>query len=99
MLLGKKIEKDLIRNGEQTAMVSGLFSDLEDDEIAYLSDYGVNIDEDGSVLIQRNVSRDGKSQIKINGRAVSMAVLKAISPTLIFKPIGFAKNGISNSLS
>ena len=83
LLLGKKAEKDLIRKGESTSMVSGLFSDLSDAAKCVFEDAGVALDEEGNVLIQRSISLDGKSQIKINGRTVSLAVLKVISGMLV----------------
>ncbi len=83
LLLGKKAEKDLIRKGESTAMVSGLFSDLSDAAKYVFEQAGVELDEEGNILIQRSISLDGRSQIKINGRTVSLAVLKAISGMLV----------------
>ena len=83
LLLGKKAEKDLIRHGENTAMVSGLFGDLTEHCAQLLSEYGVFPDEDGRILIQRSVSLDGRSQIRINGRAANLSVLKAVSGILV----------------
>ena len=83
LLLGKKAEKELIRKGENSAMVSGLFSNLSDEAKSTFTDSGVDLDEEGNVLIQRNISQDGKSQIKINGRTVSLSVLKAVSGMLV----------------
>ena len=83
LLLGKKAEKELIRNGESYAMVSGLFCDIPDVLKKNFSEVGVDVDEDGSMLIQRKISTDGKSQIKINGRSVSLSVLKSISSGLV----------------
>lgn len=83
MLLGKKIERELIRKGEERAMVSGLFSSLSDAAASLFAEAGIDLDEDGTVLVQRSISQDGKSQVKINGRTVSLAVLKSISPILV----------------
>lgn len=83
LLLGKKAEKELIRYGEDALMVSGLFSELTDKQRKLALENGIEIDEDNSILIQRTVSRDGKSQIKINGRSVSLSVLRAFAPSLI----------------
>ena len=83
VLLGNKVDKELIRNGESGAMVSGLFSDINQSSLAVLSDCGIRPDEDGSILIQRNISRDGRSQIRINGRSVNSSVLKAVSASLV----------------
>ena len=83
LLIGGKADRELIRTGEESLMVSGLFSELSDACRERLAEVGVTLDEDGSLLIQRTVSRDGKGSVRINGRAVSLSVLKAISPSLI----------------
>ena len=83
MLLGKKTEKEIIRKGEERAMVSGLFSSLSESALALFSEIGVDPDEEGSVLVQRSISADGKSQVKINGRTVSLSLLKSVSSVLV----------------
>ena len=83
LLLGGKTEKELIRSGERSAMVSGLFGDFSENTVARLAEIGVTPDEEGSVLLQRTISADGKSKISINGRSVSLSVLKAVAPYLV----------------
>ena len=83
LLLGSKADRELIRTGESFAMVSGLFSDLSKSSVDVLSEVGVSLDEEGNILIQRTVSVDGKSQIKINGRAATLAHLRIIAPSLM----------------
>lgn len=83
LLLGGKGERELIRHGEKQAMVSGLFGNLSDRTLAALSELGVNADEEGDILIQRVLGADGKSKITINGRSVSLAILKSVMPYLV----------------
>ena len=83
LLLGAKADRELVRTGESSAMVSGLFGELSDIALSSLSDAGVSVDEDGSILIQRTVSSDGRSQIRINGRAVTIGVLRAVTASLV----------------
>jgi len=83
LLLGAKTERELIRSGASSAMVSGLFGNLSDTVKEKLSDIGVATDEDGSVLVQRTVSADGKSKINLNGRSISLSLLKSITPLLV----------------
>ena len=83
LLLGGKFDKELIRHGEDVAMVSALITDLTSSAAKALSECGFSVDEDGAVLIQRSVSRDGKNQIKINGRAAGVGVLKNLMPSLV----------------
>ncbi len=83
LLLGAKADKELIRTGEAYAMVSGFFGDLTPSATAALSDVGIGCDEDGNILIQRSMHADGRSQIKINGRTVTLSVLRSVTPSLV----------------
>ena len=83
LLLGKKAEKELIRHGEDKAMVSGLFGELNKNAVKILTDAGISASEGADILIQRSIDRDGHSQIRVNGRSVSLAVLKNISQSLV----------------
>ena len=83
LLLGAKADKELIRHGESYAMVSGLFGNLSESDVEALSENGVSADEEGNILIQRTVSADGRSQIKINGRTVNLSVLKGVTAALV----------------
>ncbi len=83
LILGAKSEKELIRHGEQSLFVSALFSDLGRDSIATLDAAGVSLDEEGQLLVERRITQDGRTQVKINGRGVSVSTLKAISSALV----------------
>ena len=82
-LLGGKAERELIRSGAESAVVSGLFSDLSPRVASALSDVGIEPSEDGELLIQRTLNAQGSSRVNINGRAVSLSVLKAVTPHLV----------------
>ncbi len=83
LLHGQKADKDMIRTGEDKLLVSGVFSDISEKSRLAIEDAGVTPDEDGLVLVQRTVCADGKSIVKINGRTVTLSVLKAVTPHLI----------------
>ena len=83
LLLGAKAERELIRSGESYCMVSGLFGNLTDNVKEKLSEIGVSTDDDGSVLVQRIISADGKSKINLNGRSINLSLLKSITPLLV----------------
>ena len=83
LLLGGKTERELIRSGESAAMVSGLFGDLSALTVERLAEIGVSPDEEGCVLLQRTITTDGKSRVSVNGRSVSLSVLKAVAPHLV----------------
>lgn len=83
LLLGAKGGRDMIRTGESVAMVSGLFGDLSDFTVERLCEAGVTPAEDGTVLVQRSISIDGKTKVIVNGRSVGIAMLKSIMPYLV----------------
>lgn len=83
LLLGSKAERELIRTGQQQAMVSGLFADLSDKTVTGLSALGIEVPDDGEILLQRTVSQDGKSRAMINGRSISLSMLKNVTPLLV----------------
>lgn len=83
LLLGSKAERELIRSGQQQAMVSGLFADLSDRTVSGLSELGIDVPDDGEILLQRTISHDGKSKVMINGRSISLSMLKNITPLLV----------------
>lgn len=83
LLLGAKADRELIRTGESYAMVSGVFADLCEAAVKRLLDVGISPDEEGGIIVQRNITLDGKSSIKINGRTVTLSLVKEIVPALI----------------
>lgn len=83
LLLGAKADKELIRTGEITAMVSGVFSCDSPVALGLLTDSGISPDDDGNILVQRTISADGKSTVKINGRTVTQLILRSIGPALV----------------
>ena len=83
LILGAKADKDLIRHGETSATVSALFTELSEITVKQCADLGVALDEENSLFIQRSISLDGRSSVKINGRTVNLAVLKQIAPGLV----------------
>jgi len=82
-LLGARAGKDFVRQGEEKAVVTGLFS-LENEELrAKVVEYGISVEEDNNLLIERSLNESGKSTIKLNGKTVTLAILKEISPYLV----------------
>ncbi|MBQ2793140.1 MAG: DNA repair protein RecN [Clostridia bacterium] len=83
LLLGAKADRELIRHGEPQASVSGLFTELSEDILNTLSECGIFADEDGAIHILRTVAADGRSAVRINGRAVSLSVLRSVTRSLV----------------
>lgn len=80
LLLGAKADKELIRNGEDSANVSALFTDIGQPVCALLSELGFEC-EDGTVMLSRSLSRTS-SGARINGRPVTAAMLREVGGAL-----------------
>ena len=84
LLLGGKFNRELIRVGQTTAHVSGLFTDLGDDVLAELAENDIPVDAEERMLrISRSVSADGKSNFRMEGRPVSAATVRRIGAMLL----------------
>ena len=81
-VLGNRTSRELIRNGCENAFVSAVFSSPSERALSVLKENGFE-DEDGEILIQREISLSGKGKCRINGRPATVSMLKAIGTGLI----------------
>lgn len=82
ILKGERASKELIRSGEQKARVDGVFT-VDDETCRILSEeYGIEA-EDGQILISREITADGRSNIRINGTPAIGSVLKEVGALLV----------------
>ncbi len=82
-ILGERTSKELVRTGETAASVSALFTGLAGDVLELLDSLSVPREEEGSLLVQRNIRLEGKSSCKLNGAPATVSMLKTIAPRLI----------------
>ncbi len=84
MILGERTSHDLIRTGAGKALVSAMFDLSDSDAAEWLSDSGY-LDEDDpkTLLIQREITVDGRNTCKINGRPATVSSLKELSVKLV----------------
>jgi DNA repair protein RecN (Recombination protein N) len=80
LLLGSRADKELIRTGESRALVSAVFSGLSENIINGFAELGFDI-SDGSVMLSRAITASSSSA-KINGRGVTLAVLRTAAQML-----------------
>lgn len=84
LLLGTRPSKDLIRTGETNAMVSALFTNISEISANHLNEMGIKLSEDdNSLLLQRNISADGRSTTRLNGRTIPVSLQKEIGKLFI----------------
>ena len=82
MVLGERTSRELIRNGEQKAVVEALFEIDSEDVINAICELGIEV-EDGVVLIYRDLNTDGKGTCRINGQMVTAGMIKELAKLMI----------------
>ncbi len=82
-LTGAKSDRGIIKGGAFVATVEGLFENISPHTRAIARNLGVEIDEEDKLIIRRTMSIDGKTQVRINGKNVTLSVLRTIAGTLI----------------
>lgn len=84
LLAGGRASVDFIRHGEDKAEIEGLFLIESTSHQIYLvgKQYGIEIN-DGEVVLQRVITTSGKSICRVNGKLVTLAILKEFGRTLI----------------
>lgn len=82
-ILGERTSRELIRTGSNNAEVSAFFENINNDVVNVLDEFGIDCEEDKSLLISRKISLDGKNICKINGSSVTVSMLKKIGQSLI----------------
>lgn len=82
-VLGERMPRDLIRSGEKSATVSACFSPLAPSVTAWLEENGYEPDEDGSLIIRRSLSADGKNLCRVGDRPISVSLLKNLGALLV----------------
>ncbi len=84
LLTGVKADRGLIREGEELAWVEGVF-DLSDrpQTIMRLGTQGVRLGPDGVLVLRRELRREGRGRVIINGLVSSLALLDQIGNDLL----------------
>ncbi len=81
-VLGERVSKEIVRHGAQKAVVSAIFAGLAGPVLAALAELGYEC-EDDTVMLSREITADGRSSCKINGRPATAAVIKSVAPMLL----------------
>lgn len=82
-VLGERTSRELIRTGADSARVSAVFYTNALTVNAKLLEYDIDAQDDGTILLQRSLSRDGRNACRINGAPATVSMLKSIGAALI----------------
>ncbi len=81
-ILGQRTTKDIVRTGAPKAVISALFDDIPKSVEAKLSELGFEA-ADGELVLSREISADGKSTARINGRSATASMLREVGSMLV----------------
>lgn len=84
LLAGGRGSQEFIRHGAKKAELEGLFyiHNSQHPVFRKLQDVGIEADED-SVILRRDINDHGKSVCRVNGKLVTIAILREIGSSLI----------------
>jgi DNA repair protein RecN (Recombination protein N) len=80
MLLGGKASSDVVRHGEEKAVLACVFERTSGAE-AVLEANGIDLEGD-EVLLRREIGANGKGRVFINNQPATVAVLRQLAPEL-----------------
>jgi len=82
-LTGIRADKTLIKSGEDFARVEGVFSVDENDPVINEILSSVGIENEGTLIISRYFSLNGKNECRINGEIVTLNILRKVASELL----------------
>ena len=84
LLTGGKADRQLIRQGEDLAFVEGVFdlSGLEE-TCKFAAGLGIRIGSDGMLVLRRELRREGRGRVLINGLVSSLPLLEQLGGELL----------------
>ena len=86
LLLGDRASSDYVRTGCEKALIQGVFSFSLSESRIYtnvLQNIGISPEEDGTIILTREISDTGKNVCRINGRVVNLSVFQNIGVLLV----------------
>ncbi|HEV3050601.1 MAG TPA: AAA family ATPase, partial [Longimicrobium sp.] len=74
LLLGERASADVVRAGEDRASVEGVFDVAGRDDVArILDERGIDPDDDGLLVLKREVAVEGRNRAWVNGSPTTAA--------------------------
>jgi DNA repair protein RecN (Recombination protein N) len=86
-LLGGRAETDQIRAGTEQALIEGVFSPppglYEQSVLPLLEQHGLAEQDRETLILTREINRGGRNTCRVNGRLVTLSVLRQIGQRLV----------------
>ncbi len=82
-ILGERTSKELVRAGSDNAFVTAYFEDINSEVKQKLNDFDIPCEDDGTLMLSRKISAQGKSTCRINGNVCTVSMLKEVGNLLV----------------
>ncbi|MGI6669219.1 MAG: DNA repair protein RecN [Acetivibrionales bacterium] len=82
-ILGSRVSKDIVRTGSEKALIEAVFLIDADKVKDVMNDMGMEPEEDGTIILSREISLSGRNTCRVNGKMVAASFLRAIGERLI----------------
>ena len=80
-VIGERTSRDLIRTGAKSARVEAAFCALP--QLPWFQEHGVGPDENGELLLEREIQADGRNLCRVNGRPLTVSQLRLLGQQLL----------------
>lgn len=81
-VLGGKADREIIKTGADAAEVSMVLYENDEYVIEKLSELDIEVDDDNYIILKRTFNTSGKSNCRINGRTVTVSMVKQVANLL-----------------
>lgn len=81
--MGNRPKSDFVKKNTEKALVEVLVSINNDFVVETVKNYGIDVADDNTILISRSLNLNGKSVCKINGKTITVSMLKEIASLVI----------------
>jgi len=82
-VLGDRVSKEIIRTGSEKAVVEAVFQSDANKVGDILNEIGIEPEEDGTLILSRELTQSGRNTCRVNGRLVAASFLKSLGERLI----------------
>lgn len=82
-ILGERTSKELVRADSENAFVTAYFEDINSEVKQKLNEFDLPCEDDGTLMLSRKISAQGKSTCRINGSVCTVSMLKEVGNLLV----------------
>lgn len=80
-ILGNRTTREIVRTGEYKSVIWATFENVAPKNVAFITEQGYECD--GTLILHREITTDGKSQCRINGKPATAATVRDLCAGLI----------------